>query len=124
MIQDRQTKGRERLDKALETPAALCEPVEPPKGELEFIHCFCGNTEIPSNLEEREPQRSALYKATASLVRSYANTGLSAAEESTTARSKLWSFRSIRRESSSPQTKDRRRNSFTGLYRNPACFGS
>jgi type I restriction enzyme R subunit len=73
MIQDRLTKGRERLDNALETLAALCEPVEPPKGELEFIHYFCGNTEIPSDLEEREPQRSALYKATASLVRSYAN---------------------------------------------------
>ena len=73
MIQDRLTKGRERLDNALETLSALCEPVEPPKGELEFIHYFCGNTEIPSDLEEREPQRSALYKATASLVRSFAN---------------------------------------------------
>ena len=47
--------------------------VEPPKGELESIHYFCGNTEIPEDLKEREPQRSALYKATASLVRSYAN---------------------------------------------------
>ena len=73
MIQDRLTKGRERLDNALEMLAALCEPLEPPKGELEFIHYFCGNTEIPSDLEEREPQRAALYKATASLVRAYAN---------------------------------------------------
>jgi type I restriction enzyme R subunit len=73
MIQDRLTKGRERLDNALEVLAALCEPVEPPKGELEYIHYFCGNTEIPSDLEEREPQRAALYKATASLVRAYAN---------------------------------------------------
>ncbi len=73
MIQDRLTKGRERLDNALETIAVLCEPVEPPKGELEYIHYFCGNTELPSDLEEREPQRAALYKATASLVRSYAN---------------------------------------------------
>jgi hypothetical protein len=51
----------------------LCEPVEPPKGELEHIHYFCGNTEIPSDLEEPEPQRAALYKATAALVRAYAN---------------------------------------------------
>jgi type I restriction enzyme R subunit len=51
----------------------LCEPVEPPRGELEHIHYFCGNTEIPTDLLERQPQRSALYKATASLVRSYAN---------------------------------------------------
>jgi type I restriction enzyme, R subunit len=53
--------------------ALLCEPVEPPKGELEHIHYFCGNTEVPSDLQEREPQRAALYKAAASLVRAYAN---------------------------------------------------
>src|SRR6202011_792422 len=73
MVQDRLTKGRERLDIALETLDLLCEPVEPPKGELEHIHYFCGNTEIPEDLEEREPQRAALYKAIVALVRAYAN---------------------------------------------------
>ena len=73
LLHDRLDKGRERLDNALEALALLCEPVEPPKGELEHIHYFCGNTEIASDLHEREPQRAALYKATASLVRSYAN---------------------------------------------------
>jgi len=73
LLQDRVTKGRERLESALETLALLCEPVEPPKGELEHIHYFCGNTEIPSDLEEREPQRAMLYKSTAALVRAYAN---------------------------------------------------
>jgi type I restriction enzyme, R subunit len=73
LLQDRLAKGKERLDNALETLALLCEPVEPPKGELEHIHYFCGNTEIPADLQEREPQRAALYKATAVLVRSYAN---------------------------------------------------
>jgi len=73
LIHDRLKKGKERLDDALEALAVLCEPVEPPRGELEHIHYFCGNTEIPANLQEREPQRAALYKATASLVRSYAN---------------------------------------------------
>jgi type I restriction enzyme R subunit len=72
-VQDRLKKGRERLDDALETLALLCEPVEPPKGELEHIRYFCGNTEIPSDLQEREPQRAALYKATVALVRAYAN---------------------------------------------------
>ena len=72
-VQDRLKKGRERLDSALETLVLLCEPVEPPKGELEHIHYFCGNTEIPSDLQEREPQRTALYKATVALVRAYAN---------------------------------------------------
>ena len=73
LIQDRLKKGRERLDNAVEALALLCEPVEPPKGELEHIHYFCGNTEIPSDLEEREPPRAALYKATVALVRAYAN---------------------------------------------------
>ncbi len=73
LVQDRLKKGRERLNNALEVLALLCEPVEPPQGELEQIHYFCGNTEVPSDLQEREPQRAALYKATASLVRAYAN---------------------------------------------------
>ncbi len=73
LLQDRLKKGRERLDNAIEVLSLLCEPVEPPKGELEHIHYFCGNTEIPTDLQEREPQRAALYKATIVLVRAYAN---------------------------------------------------
>ena len=73
LLQDRLKKGRERLDDALETLAMLCEPVEPPRGDLEYIHYFCGNTEIPDDLKAREPQRDALYKATAALVRAWAN---------------------------------------------------
>lgn len=73
LLKDRLAKGRERLDDALEVIAALCEPVAPPNGELEHIHYFCGNTEYPDDLNERDPQRAALYKATASLIRSYAN---------------------------------------------------
>jgi type I restriction enzyme R subunit len=73
LLQDRLKKGRERLDNALEALALLCEPVEPPRGELEHIHYFCGNTEIPTDLKKREPQRVALYKATVALLRAYAN---------------------------------------------------
>ncbi|MHB8257805.1 MAG: type I restriction endonuclease subunit R [Acidiferrobacterales bacterium] len=73
LLQDRLAKGRERLDAALEALVLLCEPVEPPKGELEHIHYFCGNTEIPADLEFRAPQREALYKGTVALVRAYAN---------------------------------------------------
>ncbi|MGH9842787.1 MAG: type I restriction endonuclease subunit R, partial [Blastocatellia bacterium] len=73
MMKDRLAKGRERLDTALETLALLCEPVEAPRGELEHIHYFCGNTEIPEDLAECEPQRAALYKAAAALLRAYAN---------------------------------------------------
>ena len=73
LLQDRLQKGKERLDTAIEELALLCEPIEPPRGELEHIHYFCGNTEIPSDLKEREPQRVALYKGTANLMRTYAN---------------------------------------------------
>ncbi len=73
LLKDRLEKGRERLDTALEAIAVLCEPVLLPRGELEHIHYFCGNTEIADDLKAHETQRVALYKATAALLRSYAN---------------------------------------------------
>jgi type I restriction enzyme, R subunit len=73
LLQDRLKKGKERLDNAVEALSLLCEPVEPPKGELEHIHYFCGNTEVSSDLKEHEPQRAALYKAVVALVRAFAN---------------------------------------------------
>ena len=73
LLQDRLKMGKERLDTAIESLALFCEPVEPPKGALQHIHYFCGNTEIASDLKEREPQRAALYQATVALVRAYAN---------------------------------------------------
>ncbi len=73
MLQDRLKAGKERLDNALEEISLLCEPVEPPKKTLDFIHYFCGNPEIPEELKAKETQRNALYKKTVSLIRSYAN---------------------------------------------------
>ncbi|MEY4979600.1 MAG: hypothetical protein RLZZ352_1870 [Pseudomonadota bacterium] len=73
MLKDRLTLGRERLDNALENLFLLCEPVQPPKGELEHIHYFCGNTEIKDDLKTREPQRVAYYKGVVALLRAYAN---------------------------------------------------
>jgi type I restriction enzyme R subunit len=72
LMKDRLAKGRERLENSLETLALLCEPVNSPRGELQHIHYFCGNSEIPEELAAREPLRAALYKATAMLVRAYA----------------------------------------------------
>jgi len=73
LMQNRLKKGKERLDEALETLDLLCEKVLPPRTNLEFIQYFCGNTEIPTDLKEKEPQREALYKGTVGLIRSYAN---------------------------------------------------
>jgi len=72
MLKDRLKVGKGRLDNALEEIALLCEPVEPPKDTMAHIRYFCGNTEIPEDLKEREPQRTALYKNTVSLIRAYA----------------------------------------------------
>lgn len=73
MLQDRLTIGKDRLDTALEEIHLLCEPVPSPKSTLNFIHYFCGNTEIKEELKSREPQRTALYKKTVALIRAYAN---------------------------------------------------
>ena len=72
LMQDRLKKGKERLDLALQAIESICEPVRG-QGELEHIRHFCGNTEIEADLQDKEPLRFKLYKATAMLVRSYAN---------------------------------------------------
>ena len=73
LLKDRLKMGRERLDNALEELEMICEPVAPPKGQLEYFHYFCGNSEIETDLKEREAQRTALYKSTVALIRAYAN---------------------------------------------------
>jgi type I restriction enzyme R subunit len=73
LLQSRLVMGKERLDDALEALALLCEPVEPPRGELEHIRYFCGNAELPDDLAAHAPQRVALYKGTVVLVRAFAN---------------------------------------------------
>lgn len=72
LIKDRLSAGKEKLDQALEAYHVLVEPVEVPQGTEEFIRFFCGNTEIQSDLAEREHLRQALYKCSAELLRSYA----------------------------------------------------
>lgn len=73
LMHNRLTEGRARLDNALEVLALLCEPVQPPQGELEHIHYFCGNTEIEMDLEAHAPRRMALYRAVVALLRAWSN---------------------------------------------------
>jgi type I restriction enzyme R subunit len=73
LLSDRLAKGKERLDDALETIKALCEPVVPPKGTKEYIAYFCGNPQLKEDLKDTELKRVALYKAVISLIRAYAN---------------------------------------------------
>jgi type I restriction enzyme R subunit len=71
LLVDRVEKSKERLETALETLRALCEPVFP-KEEHQFIRFFCGNTENKNDLKTREPKRVELYKAVVALIRAYA----------------------------------------------------
>ncbi|NOQ14144.1 MAG: HsdR family type I site-specific deoxyribonuclease [Methyloprofundus sp.] len=73
LLKERLQSGREQLESALETLEQLCEPVKTPKGDLEHIHYFCGNTEKPEDLKERELQRHTLYKKTVVFARAYAH---------------------------------------------------
>jgi len=73
ILKDRLEKGKERLDKALEEIALLCEPVQPPRDSLSYIHYFCGDPESEDDLKANEAKRTALYKHTVALIRSYAN---------------------------------------------------
>jgi type I restriction enzyme, R subunit len=74
LLEDRLEKAQERLEDALEQIRALCEPVEMPRDQAAYFSYF--SSEEPGNGEQRkanEPQRLALYKLTASLIRAYAN---------------------------------------------------
>lgn len=72
LLSDRYEVSKDRLESALETVIALCEPVHP-QDEPSFIRYFCGNTEIPDDLKDTEERRVTLYKAVVSLIRAYAN---------------------------------------------------
>lgn len=72
LLTNRFEAGKDVLDTALEAIIALCEPVHP-KDEPNYIRFFCGNTENPNDLKDTEEKRVALYKATVTLIRAYAN---------------------------------------------------
>lgn len=74
LLKDRLEKAREGLDEALEQIRALCEPVAPPKGTLQYQRYFCAIE--PGNAEElkaNEPKRVELYKSVSALVRAFGN---------------------------------------------------
>lgn len=73
LLQNRLEKGRERLENAREVLALLCEPVATPRTTQKYIRYFCGNTEVPADLQATETRRIELYKGVVSLVRAIAN---------------------------------------------------
>ncbi len=74
LLANRTERDRQDLDEALERVQALCEPVLPPKGTIEYQHFYVAET--PGDAEQikaNEPKRIELYKSVASLVRAYSS---------------------------------------------------
>jgi type I restriction enzyme R subunit len=74
LLSDRIQQAREDLEDALEKVRAICEPVAPPKGTLQYQQYFCASE--PGNADQikaNEPKRVDFYKAVAAATRTYAN---------------------------------------------------
>lgn len=73
LLKDRLAKFKERLDDALEQVTLICEHVELPKCDFNYMRYFCGNPENIDDLKLTETRRFALYKSIVCLIRAYAN---------------------------------------------------
>ena len=79
LLKNRLEFGSKRLNKALKKVRAICEPVENPKGTLEFLHYFVAENldTISESREEKlkntESRRIEFYDAVSDLVISYTN---------------------------------------------------
>ncbi len=74
LLTNRLVKAKEKLDNALESLEALCEPVMPPKETMQYIRYFVGKDTLDeSEVKDNEQKRLALYKHVVSFIRAYAN---------------------------------------------------
>jgi type I restriction enzyme R subunit len=72
LIKDRLEEARKYLDKTLEELDDLCEGVNPPRDEIDYIHYFCGENGIDINEDESYARRrERLYRLVNRLVRAY-----------------------------------------------------
>ncbi|HFU4234331.1 TPA: type I restriction endonuclease subunit R [Streptococcus suis] len=73
LLTNRLDKAREKLDTALESLEALCEPVAPPKDTLAYIRYFVAKDTLDKEaVKENEQKRLALYKHLVAFIRAYA----------------------------------------------------
>ena len=80
LVKDWLTEGKLTLDAAREALVYLCAPVPTPRQLEQFLHYFCGDASNPNALTEAGPLRIALYKATATFIRVYADMAQDLAE--------------------------------------------
>jgi type I restriction enzyme, R subunit len=74
LLTNRLDKAREKLDTAIESLNALCEPVSPPKDTLAYLHYFVAEDTLDNvAVKDNEQKRLAFYKHVTAFIRSYAN---------------------------------------------------
>ena len=79
LLKDRLKFGSERLNNALKRIKTICEPIENPKGTLEFLHYFVAqdldtvSESREENLKNTEARRIEFYDAVSDLVIAYTN---------------------------------------------------
>ena len=74
ILKDRIILAKQRLEKALKQVKIICEPVEKPKGTLEFLHYFVAKElSIEKYYKDTEPRRIEFYDAVSDLVMAYSN---------------------------------------------------
>ncbi|MDO4460650.1 MAG: hypothetical protein Q4C42_11350 [Clostridia bacterium] len=73
LIKDRATESKKYFSETLEALEELCEGVEYPKEEAEYIHYFCGESGVDDTVDEAYARaREKLYKLVSRLIRAYA----------------------------------------------------
>ena len=73
LIKDRGDETIKHFKKIYEELEELCEGVQLPKGDLQYLHYFCGSSGMKEELDEIYARlREKLYKLVSSLVRAFA----------------------------------------------------
>lgn len=73
MIKNRMDEAKRFFDDLIEQLDTLCEGVEPPRQDLEYIHYFCGESGTDLVTDEILSQsREKLYRLVSALIRAYA----------------------------------------------------
>ncbi len=80
IVKDWLVEGKTQLDAAREVLRYLCEPVPLPREMEQYLRYFCGNANNADALADAEPLRISFYKATATLLRAYADIAANLAE--------------------------------------------
>ena len=73
IVKDWLVEGKNQLEVAREALRYLCEPVAQPREMEQYLRYFCGDASNANALNETEPLRIPFYKATATLLRAYAD---------------------------------------------------